>query len=377
MGISFLCLQMVLLFYIFMTCILIQTAFAVWMLWAMPSSNNKLMYETIEKAGLSIIICAKNEAQNLEKNLPHILDQRHPNLEIIVVNDASEDETGLVLQHFAAQYNHLHIINIPLDEEHHLPGKKWALSRGLAAAKNENLLLCDADCRPTSPHWAELMAKGLQGPVEIVAGYGAYTPKKNCLNIFIRWETLHTFLQYSTYSYSGIPYMAVGRNLACTKSILLEAQKDPLWATMPSGDDDLLIRLKANKSNMSILADSNAFTMSEAKVNLKDWLAQKQRHLSTGKLYKKPIQFLLGIYAVSHGLMWLLWITLLFAGKGYLISSMMMLRCILVWSLWAISAENLKEKKLMLFLPLCDIAWAFYNLILSPYIFYKTKKQWK
>lgn len=368
---------MLFLFYIFMTCILIQTAFAVWMLWTLPSSTHKINQESSIDKGLSIIICAKNEAQNVEKNLPHILNQRHPNYEIIVVNDASEDETGLVLQHFAAQYDHLHIINIPLDQEHQLPGKKWALSKGIAAAKNENILLCDADCRPSSPYWAELMGKALQGPIEIVAGYGAYTSTKNCLNVFIRWETLHTFLQYSTYAYSGMPYMAVGRNVACTRSLLLEAQQDPLWASMPSGDDDLLIRLKATKSNMSILADNKAFTLSEAKGNVKDWLAQKQRHLSTGKLYKKHIQFLLGIYAVSHGLMWLLWIVLWIFGKGYLISSLMMLRCILVWSLWAIRAENLKEKKMILFLPLCDIAWAFYNLILSPYIFYKTKKQWK
>ncbi|MEN0051550.1 MAG: glycosyltransferase, partial [Bacteroidota bacterium] len=38
---------------------------------------------------VSIIICAKNEAQNLKKNLPLILNQNYPSFEIIVVNDNS------------------------------------------------------------------------------------------------------------------------------------------------------------------------------------------------------------------------------------------------------------------------------------------------
>lgn len=360
-----------------MACILIQTAFAVWMLWTAPSTKNEMEAKDDEYAALSIIICAKNEAKNLQKNLPQILEQSHKNYEVIVVNDASDDDTIEVLENFAAQNNHLKIINIHQNEERNLPGKKFALSKGVAVAKHENVLLCDADCTPASGQWVSLMGKALQHPVEIVAGYGAYGPRKSFLNIFIRWETMHTFLQYSSYARSGLPYMAVGRNLAYKKSLLLEAQTQPLWASMPSGDDDLLIRLKANKHNMAIVANPKTFTISEAKDNFSDWMAQKQRHLSTGKLYKKHIQFLLGIYGASHGLMWLLWLVLWAAGKGYLISSLMILRCLLVWCLWAITAENLKEKKMILFLPFCDIAWAFYNLILSPYIFYKTKKQWK
>jgi hypothetical protein len=75
--------------------------------------------------------------------------------------------------------------------------------------------------------------------------------------------------------------------------------------------------------------------------------------------------------------MWLLALILWLGSMGYLIYSLIILRCLLVWSLWGISAENLKEKRIILWLPLCDIAWAGYNLLMSPYIFFKTKKQWK
>lgn len=372
--ILFLCLTMMVLFYIFSVCIVLQTLFAVWMLWASGGTKQSLAASSTEP--LSIIICAHNEAEQLKKNLPSVLQQSHPNFEVIVVNDASDDESASILQEFVVHYPHLVVINISPKQERLLPGKKWALSQGLAAAKNEHLLLCDADCIPASQHWASMMSASLQLPKQIVAGYGAYHRRRGMLNTFIRWETMHTFLQYSSYTKVGWPYMAVGRNLACTKSVLLSAQSHPMWSSMPSGDDDLLIRLEGRRNNVLVKAEPDSFTFSEAKPTFKDWLRQKQRHLSTGKLYKKHIQFLLSLYGFSHGLMWLLALLIWMGGLGYLISSMFMLRCMLVWCLWAITADNLKEKKLILYLPFCDIAWAFYNLILSPYIFYKTKKQW-
>lgn len=363
------------LFFICSACILLQILFAVWMLWAGPSSPGTGGREEQTDRPLSIIVCARNEGSNLRKNLNAILQQDHPHFEVIVVNDRSEDDTVAVLESFSA-YPNLVCIHIPATEQASLPGKKFALSKGLAAAKYEQLLLCDADCMPATTAWARLMSAPLHHKTEIVAGYGAYERHKGWLNIFIRWETLHTFIQYCSFARSGMPYMAVGRNLACTKSILQQAQEHPLWASMPSGDDDLLMRIAANRRNTGIVQAPAAFTCSTPKLTFAAWLAQKQRHLSTGKLYRPYIKLLLGLYGFSHGLMWVLFAILCLAGNAYLVSTMMLLRCLLSWSVWATSALAMREKSLLLFLPLCDVGWALYNLVLSPYILFKTKKQW-
>lgn len=364
------------LFFTCSACILLQILFAVWMLWAGPSSAGTGRKEEHTGQPLSIIICARNEASKLRENLEAVLQQDHPHFEVIVVNDRSEDDTATVLGSFSA-YSNLVVIHISPAEAPGLPGKKFALSKGVAAARHEQLLLCDADCIPASAGWARLMTAPLQEKTEIVAGYGAYERHKGWLNVFIRWETLHTFIQYSSFTRSGMPYMAVGRNLACTKSILLQAQAHPLWASMPSGDDDLLIRIAANRQNTRIVQEPAAFTFSAPKTTFSAWLSQKQRHLSTGKLYRPHIKLLLGLYGLSHGLMWLLFALLCCAGNAYLVSTMMLLRCLLSWSMWAAAAQAMREKNLLFFLPLCDVGWALYNLVLSPYILFKTKKQWK
>src|SRR5660398_160440 len=49
---------------------------------------------------VSVIICAKNEAENLKQFIPSILNQKYPNFEVILINDASEDDTLEVMENF-------------------------------------------------------------------------------------------------------------------------------------------------------------------------------------------------------------------------------------------------------------------------------------
>jgi len=336
-----------------------------------------------ERKQVSIIICAKNEAHNLKKNLPAILSQRYMNdagkplYEVIVVNDGSTDDTMAVLQQLELQYDNLWDIVIPQGAARNMPGKKYALSKGLEYAGSEWLLLTDADCKPVSDNWLEKMMQPLASGNQIVAGYGGYNKTSGLLNSFIRWETVHTFLQYSTYAFAGKPYMAVGRNIACTKEAILKAQNAEVWKALPSGDDDLLVNIAGNADNVAVVSDRKAFTYSDAKGSVQEWVKQKQRHLSTGKYYNSVTQYLLGGYALSHAFMWLSFFVLLFNSHWQIAIFAMALRCVLYWSLWAVAANRLNEIKLSILFPFFDIAWMIYNFAFSPYILWKNKQQWK
>ena len=53
---------------------------------------------------LSVILCARNEAENLRKILPAILEQDYPQFEVIVINDASTDDTeDILLEYYKLQ----------------------------------------------------------------------------------------------------------------------------------------------------------------------------------------------------------------------------------------------------------------------------------
>lgn len=367
-----------LVFYIFCVCTGIQTLFSLWELWCAAPTSGSTSKQTVHTdfPPLSILICAKNEAERLRTGLPLILAQDYPEFEVILVNDESEDHTQALCTEWTLRYPQLQVIHLPDDTPRRFPGKKHALSYAIEAARYEHLLLCDADCQPSSDQWARIMCTAMQQNKEIVAGYGAYERQPGLLNAFVRWETLHSFLLFSAAGRIGIPYMAVGRNMACKKALLKEAQKHPLWQSMPSGDDDLLIRLQATADNYASIAHPQAFTYSDAPADFRAWLAQKRRHVSTGKLYRLPAQALLGTYALSHGLMWISFILLSCSDKSYLAFSPMLLRCLLTWSVWAIAAKAMRERSLIRYFPVTDFCWLLYHTVLSPYIFFKNKQKW-
>ncbi|MBS1781797.1 MAG: glycosyltransferase [Bacteroidetes bacterium] len=332
---------------------------------------------------VSIIICAHNEAKNLARFLPAILSQRYTNeggekcFEVIVVNDASTDESNQVLLDFEKKFPHLKHVSISQDQPRTFKGKKFALSLGVQQAQYELLLLTDADCFPISDNWLKEMTSPLMEENELVAGFGDMKAQQSLLNAFIRWETLHTFVQFAGFARAGLPFMAVGRNMACKKSVFFKAQQSLLWNKIPSGDDDLLMRCCANGTNTAIVATPNSITISEPKQTWKEWLHQKQRHVSTGKLYKPVVQVLLTGYAFSHAAVWFLFITLLFIAPTFSLLTWMILRCVIYWAIWTIANSKLRSGKISPLLPLFDFGWAVYNFLLSPYIFLKNKQQWK
>ncbi len=340
---------------------------------AVPSAN---------ACGATIIICAKNEVNNLATNLPKLLTQHYfakdgsPFFEVIVVNDASTDDTEALLNQLSAQYNHLKVVNISQNEGRTLKGKKYALSKGVMAAQYDWLALIDADCTVISNQWLTQITAPLAAGKEIVAGFGGYISQSGLLNSFIRWETLHTFLQYSTYAQAGLPYMAVGRNMACTKQALMRAQQADVWNALPGGDDDLLVRIAATSGNTAIVCHPSSFTYTESKPDWTSWARQKQRHLSAGKYYKPAIKALLGGYALSHAAMWVTFFVLVAGGPAYWVIGIMAIRCALYWTLWAVTAYKTQEKKLLFLFPAFDLGWLAYNFAFLPYITWKNKQQW-
>ncbi|RYG21037.1 MAG: glycosyltransferase [Chitinophagaceae bacterium] len=59
---------------------------------------------------ISIIICARNEAENLKQFLPSILNQEYQNFEVVVVNDRSWDGTAEILEDFEKKYDRLKVV---------------------------------------------------------------------------------------------------------------------------------------------------------------------------------------------------------------------------------------------------------------------------
>jgi len=239
---------------------------------------------------VSIIICARNEASNLEKNLPLVLEQDYPEFEVVVVNDRSEDDTEDVLKRLSAKYPHLRISEVR-NNPMFTHGKKLALTLGIKASSNDWLLMTDADCQPAGKNWLALMQQNFTNDKDLVLGYGGYKKEKGILNLLIRFETAFTAMQYMGMAVAGKAYMGVGRNLAYRKKLFFDNKGFASHSSLYSGDDDLFVNETANASNVAVEMRPDAFTWSDAEKTFHSWLLQKKRHLTTGPRYSKKTKF--------------------------------------------------------------------------------------
>lgn len=326
---------------------------------------------------VSVIICARDEAANLVKNLPGALVQEYKTThEVIVVNDNSLDESKYILEEYQREFKQLQLVELK-QEARFIPGKKFPLSIGIKTAKHEIVLLTDADCVPASEFWIQKMQDGFNDGIEIVLGYGAMHKKKGFFNKMVRWETFHTALQYLSYASAGMAYMGVGRNLSYKKSVFFRHKGFSAHNHVPGGDDDLFINNAARKKNINIVIDKDSFTLSEPSNNWKQWIRQKKRHYTTSKYYKPLHKFLLGLYAFSLFLFYPLFIVSLFIFSWKLTLIAFGVRFIVQTFVIFKTAKKLDEKDLFPWFVFFDVWMFFYYLFFATSIFKKPAKKWK
>jgi len=325
---------------------------------------------------VSVVICARDEDENIARNLPGVLVQKYPSTcEVIVVNDNSVDDSKYILEELQKTFKFLQIVDLK-QEAKLISGKKYPLSIGIKEAKHEIILLTDADCVPATELWIQKMQDAYVNGTEIVIGYGAYNKRPGLLNKLIRFETFHSALQYLSFALAGTPYMGVGRNLSYKKDVFLRNKGFSSINHIPGGDDDLFINQVASKHNTAVVIDKDAITLSQPKRTFNEWLRQKTRHYSTARYYKKANRFLLAVYSISQFLFYPLLIAaaILYSWKLSLI--VFGLRLILQAWVFNKAMKKLNESDLWPLFLFFDVWMFFYYIIFAPSLWKKPRVSW-
>ena len=364
------------LFLLFQLCFIVQLFYLI-------NNHSKLAgYQPLDpilpaNIPVSVIISARNEAENLRLYLPHILEQNYPDYEVVVVNDCSGDSSDLVLEEFQKRYAHLKVVTIT-EHIRFKTGKKFALTLGIKAAKNEHLLFTDADCRPASANWVARMAANFTTGAQIVLGYSPYIKGNSFLNVMVRFETLKSAVNYLSAALTGDPYMGIGRNLAYTKTLFFGAKGFAAHMHLMAGDDDLFVNQNATSNNTIVEIHPEAFTYTQAKASISAWYRQKKRHLGVGKYYKNNHRRKLTFDALTGGLFYLLLtLCLVFNFEPILAIGIFIFRLIVQYIIYNNIFKKLDSGDLLWGLPALDVVYYTYlnvfGLIAS---FIKTTK-WK
>lgn len=314
----------------------------------LSSFKGKRLEGDNREEAVSVIICAKNEDDNLTEFLPKVLSQDYPNFEVVVVNDCSWDNTENVIDEFAKIFPNLKKANIK-EDAYYKHGKKFAMLVGIKAAAHNRLLFTDADCYPNSDQWLRNMVNGFGNERDIVVGYGAYEKRSGFLNRLIRYDTFIIAVQYLSAAIKGKAYMGVGRNLAYTKELFFKQKGFSTHYHIQSGDDDLFVNGAATGKNVNVCVSGDSITYSKPKLSFKDWRVQKARHLTTAPLYTGSSQMRLAMHYASSVFFYLtLFLLPLHPQTILLFPILFVLKSLVQMLVLYKAAQKLQEKDLLL-----------------------------
>ncbi|MBP1645301.1 MAG: glycosyl transferase family 2 [Bacteroidetes bacterium] len=249
--------------------------------------ENKLTTDEKQKycPSVSVVMCVKDDAYNLEKKLPIILEQEYPNFEVVVVNDASNDETEYMLRVLQEIYPNLNIVNLYNNVNRFL-GKKYPLSLGIKSAKNDIILLTESDTMPLNYNWISTMVKGFNQKKDIVLGFTNFEQKPTFLNTLMHYENLISAMNYLGNAMLNNPYMGQGRNMAYKREFFFEIGGFISQYNVSVGEDDLFINKNANSKNTSVVLNRDSINLASPKEKREEWVIQKKKHFKSMSHFK-------------------------------------------------------------------------------------------
>lgn len=312
------------------------------------------------KPSVSVVVPMRNEEKFAEKTLNALAAQDYSgDWEVICVDDRSTDSTGSILDAFAKAHEEkfrvLHLDkNLPLIAS----PKKRALENGFREAKNEILLIMDADCTP-STKWLSAMAGRFEGDISIVQGPKKNTGKNSIIHQYQKLETLaYTSIEAAGFSL-GRPMLASAACLAYRRDLFFKVGGFGELVNLSSGDDDMLVHKMMKEPNTKVCYNLNPDALIETAPvdSLSALFFQRARWGSNGTHYESaPYIFLLSlVYA------FLLWIfvspifVLFFNFPVFYAVFPIAVKVLFDTIFLSVAACKLDEKKLLFSIPITEI----------------------
>ncbi|MFZ4412339.1 MAG: glycosyltransferase [Bacteroidales bacterium] len=254
--------------------------------------RNSLDYQIVNPIKVSIIIAARNEAHCILTLMKSIKNQNYTpdSIEIIVVDDASTDDTFKTVEKFADQYPDFNCKLIRIEEDSIKPTyKKFAISKAILQSEGELIITTDADCI-VGPYWVSgIVNYYQQTKAKILVGLVAYQHDTSVFQKMQHLEFLSLIASGAAAVQSGFPIMCNGANLIYERKAFDEVNGFDSNAEYASGDDVfLLLKIKKHYGKESVFAlnDRKTIVYTEAKKTFPEFLHQRIRWASKTKGYK-------------------------------------------------------------------------------------------
>ncbi len=275
-----------LLFGVFVLCAFVQLYYYWWPFWSVARARSSS--EQVKRTPVSVVICAKNEVQNLEKNLPLFLAQDYPEFEVVVVNDGSTDDTEEMLHALRQQHKNLQVTTIEPDYKF-THNKKLAITVGIKAAQHKRIIFTEPDCEPSGSRWLEAMQQAFGGSGEVVIGYCRNTHRNNAIEKMQRSDELMSALFALRGAMLGKAYRSTIKNMGLSQEFFFRSKGFAHYNSQPNGEETIFLCRNANEQNTKVALAPEALISSSLELTPAQWFKQKCQYAALLTMGKRGV----------------------------------------------------------------------------------------
>ena len=257
---------------------------------------------------LSVIVYAKNAEEHIESFLTELLRQDYTEYEVIVVNDASIDNTSEIVENMMEKHGCLRYTFVP-DSSINVSRRKAAYTLGMKAAKNEVVLMTASNVTIPSDRWLRIMAGKFTNPsTEVCLGISRVPQDTdNGAGRFWRaFDNQVTATQWLGTALAGKPYRGDGFNLALRKDTFFNNNGFASTNRFQAGEDDICVNEIATTENTAIVMDKDAVpeVILDSEQYARLWLRAKERYTFTSRYLHTAALRMQGLHSLC------LWLSL-------------------------------------------------------------------
>ena len=285
------------------------------------SGINSRYHRRSDSPPVSIVIPARNEENSLPSLLDSLMALDYPaeQLEIIIVNDQSEDRTREILESYRGRFRcRYEVFDVETETQSSLRAKTRPLAQGLDRATGEIILMPDADNR-IPPDWAKAMTSYFTDDVGLVCGPIYPDPKRRSHRLLTLFETVDaSFLLGTCAGFSGLgkTQALIGSNFAVRREAYEDVGTYRSLEFHIIEDLSLLGALQQSGRWKAVFSsDSGTLLWTLPQKNLKTFIRQRHRWLAGWGHVKFGIRAALAFGFAVH-VAWPLW--LLFSPAWFL-----------------------------------------------------------
>lgn len=242
----------------------------------------------------SIVIAIRNETENLPQLFSSVKNLNYPIslYEIILVDDASEDDSFQRCENFKTENQNLTISVL----KNKKIGKKTAIKTGIDHASKEYIITTDADCVLPKSWLSSFNDFIVQTNSKLIAGPIIFKLEKSFWGIFQQIDFLS--LQGATIGGFGIEnaFMCNAANLCFEKASFLNVDGFSGNEKIASGDDIFLLeKMRAANLKIGFLKNKKAIVETLPQPNFRKLINQRVRWAAKTSAYKNGFGKLVGI----------------------------------------------------------------------------------